>query len=360
MSDSPFSSEIEQNWRGFVSCIQRRGTPERVHFMEISLDAEVQQAICDRYGLLEKNVGPDDPFFEQKRHLAVQRFLGYDYVCCGLENVKIEMERVPTKDTAAIERKDGRAFADEHRGLVSSWEEFERFPWPDPEKAGTRSLEWYTENLPDDMCIMGAVGVAHLPELMGYETLCYALFEQRDLVAAVSERLLEISDLSARRITEFDRVKLILAMDDMGFKSSTLISPDDLREFVLPIHKAQARASHAAGRPYVLHSCGNINAIMEDLIEDIGIDAKHSFEDTIETVIEAKASYGDRIAVLGGIDMDFLCRANEQQIRERVRETLEKCMPGGGYCLGTGNTVANYIPLNNYLTMLDEGRKFKP
>jgi uroporphyrinogen decarboxylase len=33
-------------------------------------------------------------------------------------------------------------------------------------------------------------------------------------------------------------------------------------------------------------------------------------------------------------------------------------MPGGGYCLGTGNSVANYIPLDNYLAMLDEGRKF--
>ena len=32
--------------------------------------------------------------------------------------------------------------------------------------------------------------------------------------------------------------------------------------------------------------------------------------------------------------------------------------PGGGYCLGTGNSVANYIPLANYLAMLDEGRRY--
>jgi len=41
-----------------------------------------------------------------------------------------------------------------------------------------------------------------------------------------------------------------------------------------------------------------------------------------------------------------------------ARETLEACMPGGGYVLGTGNSVANYIPLDNYLAMLDEGRRF--
>ena len=41
-----------------------------------------------------------------------------------------------------------------------------------------------------------------------------------------------------------------------------------------------------------------------------------------------------------------------------MRHTLDLCMPGGGYCLGTGNSVANYIPLDNYLAMLDEGRRW--
>jgi uroporphyrinogen decarboxylase len=98
---------------------------------------------------------------------------------------------------------------------------------------------------------------------------------------------------------------------------------------------------------------------MEDLIEDVGIDALHSYEDTIWTVVEAKEQYGDRIAVLGGIDVDFLCRATKDQVRQRTRDTLARCLPGGGYCLGTGNSVANYIPLDNYLAMLDEGQRFR-
>jgi len=357
---APFSRHIAADWQGLVRCIRREGTPDRVYFFEMEIDPEVQQAIADRYGLLEEGVGPDDPFFEHKRNLAVQRFLGYDYVCCGLDGVRIGMRKVAAEATAGLRREGGRAFLDMQKGPLTTWEEFEGFPWPDIEKASTRSLEWYSQHLPEDMCIVGVVDVAHLLDLMGYETLCFALHDQRDLVTAISDRLLKAYADSARRIVEFDRVKLVMEMDDMGFKSGTLISPDDLREFVLPEHKAVAQIAHAAGRPYILHSCGNIGAIMEDLIEDVGIDAKHSFEDAIETVVHAKAAYGDRIAVLGGIDVDFLCRASEEQIRRRVRETLEKCMPGGGYCLGTGNSVANYIPLDNYLTMLDEGRKFVP
>ena len=95
-----------------------------------------------------------------------------------------------------------------------------------------------------------------------------------------------------------------------------------------------------------------------DLIDDVKIDARLSFEDVIEPVIEAKQRYGDRIALLGGIDLDFLCRADEAAVRRRVRATLDACHAGGGYCLGTGNSVANYIPLDNYLAMLDEGRRY--
>ncbi len=56
-----------------------RGTPERTHFIELIIDNEVQDLICQRYGLLEE-LDPIDPFFIYKRQVAVQRFLGYDYV----------------------------------------------------------------------------------------------------------------------------------------------------------------------------------------------------------------------------------------------------------------------------------------
>ena len=177
-------------------------------------------------------------------------------------------------------------------------------------------------------------------------------------MAAISRRLIEIYRVFVDRLLQFDRVKIIWGSDDMGFRSGTLISPKDLREFVLPGHKLKAAASHAAGRPYLLHSCGKLDAIMPDLIEDVQIDARHSFEDTIETVVEAKAKYCDRIALLGGLDVDFLCRATPKAVRARVRATLDACHPGGGYCLGTGNSVANYVPLDNYLAMLDEGRRY--
>jgi len=361
MQEQLLSREITPDVEGLIRCILRQGTPARVHYIELFLDPEIQEAICQRYNLLE-SLNRNDPYFWHKRQIVLQRFLGYDFVRCGLEGMAWPLKHEITQDTAAIQRAGGRSYINEHSGPITNWEEFESYPWPDPEKASTESLEWYEANLPEDMCVIGSGGFAHFAEhltwLMGYETLCYALYDQRDLVKAISDRLLEIYRVVVQKLLEFDRVKIIWGSDDMGFRSATLIGPNDLREFVLPGHKLMSEMSHEAGRPYLLHSCGNLKEIMPDLIDDVRIDAKHSFEDTIENVIDLKDTYGQRIALLGGIDVDFLCRASEEQIRKRVRKTLEKCMPGGGYCLGSGNSVANYIPVENYLVMLDEGRRF--
>ena len=44
-------------------------------------------------------------------------------------------------------------------------EEFEAYPWPDPAKFTTKQLEWYQENLPNDMCIIGGLVGAFAEEL---------------------------------------------------------------------------------------------------------------------------------------------------------------------------------------------------
>jgi len=346
------------DWEGLIATILRRGTPERVHHLELFQDAEIADAAAARYGLVD-DLDPGDPFYAQQKHLAVQRFCGFDYVCARLEGIELPVLRQTVADTAALARSGGREFQDEHRGPVMSWDDFERYPWPDPAAPGAdREFLWYEQNLPDDMCVVSR-GIGHFAEylawLMGYENLCFALYDARDLVQAIADRLLELDRVNLARVLEFDRVKAVFASDDMGFKTGLLFSPADMRAFVLPGHKALAEMAHEAGRPYLLHSCGKLADIIDDLIDDVQIDAKHSFEDTIEDVREVKHTYGRRVALLGGIDVDFLCRSDEEAIRRRVRETLDVCQPGGGYCLGTGNSVANYIPLDNYLAMLDEG-----
>lgn len=357
---SPFQVDIKPDWEGLFSCIQRKGTPKRVHYMELFLDQEVSKAIKERYELCE-GLDRSDPAFALQRHIRVQRFLGYDTVVAGPEGINLPVSWSVADDTAGLTRKTGRGFVDLHKGPITNWEEFEKYPWPDPNRLTTKTMEWYQKNLPDDMCIIGGQVshyLEHLSGLMGYETLCYAVMDNRDLVQAITDKLTALYNKSVDTILTFDRVQFVWGSDDMGFRTGPLLSPKDLRKFVLPGHREAAQKVHEKGRLYLLHCCGKVELIMEDLIEDVGIDAKHSFEDVIVDIKTSKDRYGKRVALLGGIDMDFLCRRKPEEVRKRVRETLEHCHPGGGYCLGTGNTVANYVPVENYLAMLDEGRRF--
>ena len=93
---------------------------------------------------------------------------------------------------------------------------------------------------------------------------------------------------------------------------------------------------------------------MGTLIEDVGIDAKHSFEYAIMPVEEFQTLYGDRIGVLGGLDINILSGAPPEQVRERTRRLVATCGARGRYAVGSGNSVPSYVPVENYLAMVDE------
>lgn len=352
--------KVRPDFEGLLRCVLRRGKPDRVYHIELFLDEEIKAAVARRFDL-EKNLDVNDPHYALQREIAIHRFLGYDAFRLYLPGFEFPLDWKKAGDTTqqAAQVRAERDWIEEHQGPIQSWEDFEAYPWPDIRNLDTRPLEWLEENLPEGMKVYDLTThvLENLSWIFGYESLCYQLHDAPELVEAVAERIGRLYLEHTRLLCQFPSIGLLWGSDDMGFKSQPLLSPEWLRKLILPWHKQAAAMAHETGKPYFLHTCGNLETIMDDLIDEVGMDAKHSFEDTILPVTEAKRKYGGRVALLGGIDMDFLCRSGEKEIRQRVRQTLDICQPGGGYCLGTGNTVANYIPLDNYLIMLDEGRR---
>lgn len=69
--------------------------------------------------------------------------------------------------------------------------------------------------------------------------------------------------------------------------------------------------------------------------------------------IKAYLKWGRRIAILGGIDIDFICRSSTEAIRQRAAAMLKLAAESGGYALGTGNSVPEYIDDEKYLALID-------
>ncbi|MDY6877234.1 MAG: uroporphyrinogen decarboxylase family protein [Chloroflexota bacterium] len=336
----------------------RQGEPDRIPFIELFADREIMEVVVG------EPIPALDGLDRETRETALRRTIrfwhetGYDYISVGCPLIT-PFKSLESDDTAALSRGQ-RAWLNESSGLINSWQDFEDYPWTQPEDIDYFDLEFVGRNLPDGMRIIYMSPGGQLENMMwtmGYVPLALALKDDPALVEAVAQKIGEIMVNIFSTAATMPGVGALWLGDDMGFKTGTLISPQDLRRYVFPWQKRLAEIAHTHDMPFLLHSCGNLGQIMDDLIEDVGIDAKHSFEDVIQPVAEAKKQYGDRVAILGGIDVDFLCRSDEDQVRAHTRRVIETCAPGGGWALGTGNTVANYIPLQNYLAMLDEGRK---
>jgi uroporphyrinogen decarboxylase len=247
-------------------------------------------------------------------------------------------------------------------GPIQNRADFERYPWDElPARywqvAGPQ-FELLTQNMPDGMLALGGIGngVFEISEdLVGFQYLAYLQADDPQLFADLYQR---IGDLMVQIWTVFlQRYAGCFAIcrfgDDLGFKTSTLVSPRLIRLHILPQYRRVIQLIKGTGKPFLWHSCGRIFPIMEDVI-DLGIDAKHSNEDIIAPFDEWIARYGERIGLLGGIDVDLLCQKSPAAIVEQVFEKGSRFRAiARGYALGSGNSIPEYVPVEGYLAMIE-------
>jgi uroporphyrinogen decarboxylase len=268
----------------------------------------------------------------------------------------------PAERVAQDVKKDQRprAWQEESHGIITNRTEFEAFPWPSESMINVLPLQFMAPNLPaGSKGMVLVVGIFEdLRALMSFEGMAVATIDQPELVQDVLERVTTLTANLVDKAAAHPATGAIFYADDMAFNNQTMISPRLLKEWVIPRQKRIADACHKHGKPFLFHGCGQIDVLMEDLIEVVGIDGKHSFQDNIEPVEETCRKYGDRISILGGLEVDLLARGTEDQVRKRTRRILEACAPGGGFCMGSGNSVTNFCKIENYLAMVDETRKW--
>jgi uroporphyrinogen decarboxylase len=246
--------------------------------------------------------------------------------------------------------------------VIKDRQTLESYAWPDPDAADHPILERIAPYVPEGMkfLVLGPGGVLeNVISLVGYESLCLMLMDDVELVGkifdSVGSRLLRYYT----NVLPYDVVGGVFGNDDWGFKSQTMLSPEGMRQFVFPWHKKIVTAAHNAGKVAVLHSCGCLKLVMDDVIDDMGYDGKHSYEDAIEPVEQAYDLYHERIGVMGGMDVDFVCRSTPDAVFARSSAMLEKSLETGSYALGTGNSVPEYVPQENYLAMIGAAIQYR-
>jgi uroporphyrinogen decarboxylase len=146
--------------------------------------------------------------------------------------------------------------------------------------------------------------------------------------------------------------------DDLGSNHGPLISPDKYRLYYKPFH---ARMWHlvkelAPDVRILLHCCGGIEPLLEDLIE-AGLDAVNPVQISARGMqLDAlKSKYGGRITFWGGgcDTQTILPHGTPDQVRAHVRGQLEIMQGNGGFVFQQVHNIIGRVPVENILAMFE-------
>lgn len=340
-------SVFQPDFRHFADVLRNR-RPSRLPLYEHIVSPTVMERILDQpFAALARSTKPGD-LAEFFRHYA-------------------EFFRRMTYDVVSFEvciggiLPDSGAIMGGKPGPIQDRATFARYPWDDlPRRywqVAAPQFDALAASLPAGMRAVGGVGngLFELAEdLVGLEYLPFMQADDPELYAELYVRIGELMTTIWREFLKRYSDSFVACRfgDDLGFKSSLLTNPATVRDHIIPQYRRVISAIHAAGKPFLYHSCGCIFEVVDEIIA-AGINAKHSNEDTIAPFDRWIERYGDRIGLLGGFDMDFLCQHTPDEVTARVIEDGRRFRATArGYALGSGNSIPDYVPVANYLAMV--------
>jgi len=147
--------------------------------------------------------------------------------------------------------------------------------------------------------------------------------------------------------------------DDMGTQTSLFFSPEVFRKFLKPAYAALIEEAHSHGMAFWLHTCGEVTAIMEDLIE-IGMDVIHPIQ---PHAMDAKATveaFGNRITFMPGIDVQHLLpHCTSEEVVAGTKELIDTFRgPGGGMIFSLSNAIHTDVSSENVKAFMKTAHEY--
>lgn len=145
---------------------------------------------------------------------------------------------------------------------------------------------------------------------------------------------------------------------DWAASRAPMFSPRHFRKFVFPRLRQITDLCHHYGGVYVKHTDGNVNSLLEGMIES-GVDAFQAIEPRAGMDIAAiKQQYGDRLTLIGNVDCStVLVNGPVEAVKEETARIIRAAAPGGGFLLSSSNSIHPGVVPEYYLAMLETARK---
>lgn len=294
------------------------------------------------------------------------RVEAYRRICrCGIQ---LGYDCIPFERNLIQLVQKGRGLLGKAPAIIETMDDLEAFPWDaklteyvekfEPDYEALRAA------LPEGMKAVGGVGTGlfeTIQDFVPYQQLVFLMADEPEVFERLWKKIgdMMVACWSWMLENHAESFAVCRFGDDLGFRSSTLLPPDEIRKHIIPQYKRVIDLVHSYGKPFLLHSCGRIYEVMDDLIE-AGIDAKHSNEDAIDRFDVWVERYGDRIGNFGGVEMNIMTLNTTDEVKTYVRNLLERVGVGhGGIAIGTGNQISSYTEPASWIAMCEAVQEFR-
>lgn len=328
-----------------VMAALNREEPDRVPHCELVVDRVLAEKLlgwpekpADYAGTLMTN-----PYTAEEAK-AVASFLELDNITYILRAPVFAHMNVGT---------DGRLFPGE--GWIKTEADLAKMEFPDPFSDELYAdAQVFVQNKGEyAACFVTRIGLIQTMLNLGMEDFSLALYDNRGLIEKQLDMYCDWLVVVAERVCQmgFD---LFWTADDFAFKTGLFFSPELFKELMIPRYR---RVLEKVTIPWLLHSDGNIKEVV-GMVLDLGVAGLHPIEKGAMDIRAMKREYGDRLCLMGNVDMNLLGMGTPEEVDAEVRDLIRDIGPGGGFILSSGNSLASYLKPDCVLTLTKAARKY--
>ncbi len=266
-----------------------------------------------------------------------------------------------------IKTSDGMDIFYYRGGALKDIDDYEAFPRLNPDlplrKDSFEVAKKLEKQSNGNICIFPAfTGIMEATwEAFGIENFSRLLAKPK-MIKKIFDDMGKFAVELTKRIVEWGETGPILVFDDYGYKKGLFMSPRNYRKYVFPWLEQICKTAHKGGLKVILHSCGDISAILDDLIKS-GVDALHPIEPTTAnpeySIFKLKEKIGKDITFVGNVSPQDLSDKDPDFIKNYTKELIRDVAPGGGFILSSGHSINPAVKLENFLAMKEIFEKYR-
>jgi len=244
---------------------------------------------------------------------------------------------------------------------ITSMEDLKSYQWPDPNDPELLNpIKDMVARYGDDYFIMvdlsSTLIEAAYAHLVGTQNFFLYLYDEPELIKRVLDGLTEYYTALGKNAVKLG-VDMIRVGDDIGAQQGMMMDPNAWRELAKPrfAYMFQEFKRENPDLFLKLHSCGDYSPIIPDEI-DLGVHLSGLMQPTggNKNQAEIKAKHGDKIAFIGGFDVQrLLPRGQVEEVREGVLNVMKNLAVGGGYIFSPAHYILADVPIQNIWAMIE-------